>query len=312
MDGRIECGAGVQPEIIDPNSPLPSLLVDSKGSENPTPSEQVPLEGLRCPTCIWNEAEPAETADPLISAAPLCEGTENEEEEKVKGGEAGGGIMDAGVRRRGPPVPTRRRERGGRVMMPRRLPLPMNQRRPGGPGGAGGRSNPRGSPYQSHKCTKHGIESALFKCDSCCAVATFSCAKNSMYCKRCHSPELICKKKNFPCPGVELCPLEMKHPPNLPAPLMNYVGPMFVIGCIACFAVSTLNSLSLTRSLSLIRVIWVSWVSWVVKYAGAMFVIYRIQGMFAVITSCQSYCFSTTLITLITLAFSLTIYPICL
>jgi len=84
-----------------------------------------------------------------------------------------------------------------------------------------------------HKCERHGVRHAMFKCDSCCNIATYDCIYNH-YCDRCHA--LASKKKCFPCPGSEKCSLGIPHPPNLPAKHggeRNRIEP-FVIGCMAC------------------------------------------------------------------------------
>lgn len=82
------------------------------------------------------------------------------------------------------------------------------------------------------RCVIHGYKSAIFKCDSCCSVATWDCS-HYHYCENCHN--LAGNVKNYPCPGNEKCPLGIAHPPNgthvhgsLPLPVP------FVIGCIRC------------------------------------------------------------------------------
>lgn len=37
-----------------------------------------------------------------------------------------------------------------------------------------------------HKCRVHGAAKVVFKCDSCCSVATFECSGNH-YCDQCHA-----------------------------------------------------------------------------------------------------------------------------
>lgn len=80
------------------------------------------------------------------------------------------------------------------------------------------------------RCLRHGHRFAMFKCDSCCAVATWNCYSNH-YCERCHNMASV--PKDFPCPGPDLCPLGMPHPRNLPAVHGHNVA-SFVIGCTAC------------------------------------------------------------------------------
>lgn len=82
------------------------------------------------------------------------------------------------------------------------------------------------------RCKKHGYKYAMFKCDSCCAIATFDCFRNH-YCNRCH--DIAFKTKDFPCPGKDKCPLGIPHPPNVAANHGDkiHVDP-FVIGCTAC------------------------------------------------------------------------------
>lgn len=61
------------------------------------------------------------------------------------------------------------------------------------------------------KCEIHGFKYAIYKCDSCCSIATFDCSSNH-YCDRCHNQAST--PKNYLCPGKELCPLGIDHPPN--------------------------------------------------------------------------------------------------
>merc|ERR1712107_414928 len=62
-----------------------------------------------------------------------------------------------------------------------------------------------------HRCMVHGHQYAMFKCDSCCAVATWNCFSNH-YCERCHNQ--ASQAKHYPCPGPGKCPLGMPHPLN--------------------------------------------------------------------------------------------------
>lgn len=83
----------------------------------------------------------------------------------------------------------------------------------------------------------HGHRFAMFKCDSCCDVAVWNCLSNH-YCERCH--EQACEPKHYPCPGLELCPLGIPHPPNTEAVHEAQMFKSFVIGCTACLAGATL------------------------------------------------------------------------
>lgn len=80
------------------------------------------------------------------------------------------------------------------------------------------------------RCMRHGHRFAMFKCDSCCAVATWNCYSNH-YCERCHNQ--ASDVKCYPCPGPDLCPLGMPHPRNVQA-VHGTVTTSFVIGCTAC------------------------------------------------------------------------------
>jgi len=82
-----------------------------------------------------------------------------------------------------------------------------------------------------HRCMVHGHRYAMFKCDSCCAVATWNCFSNH-YCERCHNQ--ACDPKHYPCPGPEKCCLGMPHPPNHEAKHMQDVTASFCIGCTGC------------------------------------------------------------------------------
>jgi hypothetical protein len=81
------------------------------------------------------------------------------------------------------------------------------------------------------KCRVHGYKFAIYKCDSCCAVAIWDCRSNH-YCERCHSQ--ASSTKDFKCPGEEKCPLGIAHPPNK-AGVHGTVDDGFVIGCSKCF-----------------------------------------------------------------------------
>ena len=88
------------------------------------------------------------------------------------------------------------------------------------------------------KCVEHGYVYAVYKCDSCCAVATWDCRSNH-YCERCHN--LAGSAKNYPCPGRALCPLGIEHPPNQPG-VHGEIDNGFVIGCTKCFLGPDLES----------------------------------------------------------------------
>lgn len=81
------------------------------------------------------------------------------------------------------------------------------------------------------KCQTHGYKFAIYKCDSCCAVATWDCSSNH-YCERCHNKASA--PKNYPCPGPKSCPLGIEHPPNKPG-VHGTVDNGFIIGCSKCF-----------------------------------------------------------------------------
>lgn len=70
----------------------------------------------------------------------------------------------------------------------------------------------------------------MFKCDSCCAVAVWNCYSNH-YCERCHNQ--ASEPKHYPCPGPDLCPLGIPHPPNVEAVHGHDIA-SFCIGCTAC------------------------------------------------------------------------------
>lgn len=86
------------------------------------------------------------------------------------------------------------------------------------------------------RCYLHGHRYAMFKCDSCCAVATWNCTFHH-YCERCHNSAF--SEKDFPCPGPEECPLGIPHPPNVGANFGTASSDevtfaSFVLGCTAC------------------------------------------------------------------------------
>jgi len=83
---------------------------------------------------------------------------------------------------------------------------------------------------KDHRCFKHGKQFAMFKCDSCCNVATWDCFSNH-YCNRCH--DIAGASKFFPCPGKDKCPLGVAHPTNSHGRHgESDLG--FVLGCFKC------------------------------------------------------------------------------
>jgi len=92
-----------------------------------------------------------------------------------------------------------------------------------------------------HKCSKHGLEEAMIKCDWCCNIATFKCGPG-MYCNECHQPpyahtmplhdpngsEPRKVSQGQKCPGPDKCPLRMPHPEN------GTAHKAFVVGCLHC------------------------------------------------------------------------------
>jgi len=85
--------------------------------------------------------------------------------------------------------------------------------------------------WDKARCMVHGHRFALYKCDSCCDVAVWSCHSNR-YCERCHNQ--ASEAKHYPCPGPELCPLGGLHPPNSTGVHGSNDRGSFVIGCRAC------------------------------------------------------------------------------
>jgi len=90
-----------------------------------------------------------------------------------------------------------------------------------------------------HKCSKHGAEDAMIKCDWCCNIAMFKCGAG-MFCSECHRPPYAHTMplhnpngseerkvgQGQHCPGPDKCPLGKPHPPN------GTAHRAFVIGCI--------------------------------------------------------------------------------
>jgi E3 ubiquitin-protein ligase MYCBP2 len=90
-----------------------------------------------------------------------------------------------------------------------------------------------------NKCTKHGADDAVIKCDWCCNIAMFKCGAG-MFCAECHQPPYAhtqplhdpnsAEKRKVGqgqrCPGPDKCPLGKPHPPN------GTAHRAFVIGCL--------------------------------------------------------------------------------
>ena len=82
---------------------------------------------------------------------------------------------------------------------------------------------------RSHDCNDGRSE---HKCQYCCAAATWFCWGKAHFCVNCHDRQLrgdyvsrYPREKLPVCPGRELCPLKIEHPPN---------GTPFALGCIIC------------------------------------------------------------------------------
>jgi len=90
----------------------------------------------------------------------------------------------------------------------------------------------------SHKCKKHGVKYAVFKCNHCCSIATFDCSGNH-YCDTCHRSPSDRKKLRAHCRGrpEDKCPLSIPHPLNVPR---NHgkTKTGFVVGCTKCLGIS--------------------------------------------------------------------------
>lgn len=81
-------------------------------------------------------------------------------------------------------------------------------------------------------CPRHGSEYIEYKCQFCCAIATWFCWGKTHFCEDCHTRQqkgdYVSKKpkSELPvCPGIEKCPLKRRHPPN---------GDEFSFGCVLC------------------------------------------------------------------------------
>lgn len=99
-----------------------------------------------------------------------------------------------------------------------------------------------------HRCLLHGPRFALFKCDSCCSIAVWNCTSHH-YCERCHNEAHM--PKNYPCPGPELCPLGMAHPPNGEAVHCQEDCVSFCIGCTACLGYSEAQDTDVNERIAL-------------------------------------------------------------
>ncbi|CAD8171033.1 unnamed protein product [Paramecium pentaurelia] len=72
-------------------------------------------------------------------------------------------------------------------------------------------------------CNQHGDKYIEFKCRFCCSVAVWFCGGTTHYCEPCHSGRN--PNMNKPCPGLEKCPLRIKHKPT---------GQENALGCALC------------------------------------------------------------------------------
>ena len=84
----------------------------------------------------------------------------------------------------------------------------------------------------SSNCPKHGTDYIEFKCKFCCSISQWFCWGNTHFCEPCHkrqcNGDYVSRKKvsELPkCPGKDLCPLKVAHPPN---------GTEFSLGCAIC------------------------------------------------------------------------------
>ncbi|CAG9311497.1 unnamed protein product [Blepharisma stoltei] len=81
-------------------------------------------------------------------------------------------------------------------------------------------------------CKTHGKEFIEFKCKFCCGISAWFCWGTTHFCDPCHTKQnngdyvSQKKKEDLPqCPGPDLCPLKVRHPPN---------GEEFSLGCAIC------------------------------------------------------------------------------
>ena len=91
---------------------------------------------------------------------------------------------------------------------------------------------------EDRRCFEHGYTYAMFKCDSCCSMATWDCGSNH-FCDRCHN--IHGQEKNFKCPGPKEGVLGIAHPPNLPAVHGRDEIVPYVLGCMKCFGMDMAN-----------------------------------------------------------------------
>jgi len=82
-------------------------------------------------------------------------------------------------------------------------------------------------------CKKHGKKYITYKCKFCCAVGSWYCWGSTHFCDSCHKKQeggdYLNRRpvSDLPkCPGKELCPLGIEHPPNGTAE--------FSLGCVVC------------------------------------------------------------------------------
>lgn len=81
-------------------------------------------------------------------------------------------------------------------------------------------------------CKSHGSEYIEFKCTFCCSLAQWFCWGTTHFCDPCHERvnagddvSTYAKERLPVCPGIENCPLKMKHKPN---------GEECALGCSMC------------------------------------------------------------------------------
>jgi E3 ubiquitin-protein ligase MYCBP2 len=84
-------------------------------------------------------------------------------------------------------------------------------------------------PKVACKYSKKHAEFHEWKCRYCCSIAIWFCWGTTHFCEPCHQKAYELrdrKKEKLPkCPGKELCPLKMDHPPT---------GTEFSLGCGLC------------------------------------------------------------------------------
>merc|ERR1712232_574417 len=115
------------------------------------------------------------------------------------------------------------------------------------------------SEHKENKCSKHGADDAIMKCDWCCNIAMFTCSVGR-FCSECHQPpyahtmplhdpkgtEVRKVGQGQHCPGPDKCPLRMPHPPN------GKAHRAFVIGCIhgCCRCIQLIRVSDILKTLS--------------------------------------------------------------